>query len=38
MKKVLFTSKNLEIGGMEKALLALINSLADTKKYQITLL
>lgn len=38
MKKVLFTSKNLEIGGMEKALLALINSLADTKRYQITLL
>ncbi len=35
MKKIIFFSKNLEIGGMEKALISLINRLAH--KYDITL-
>ena len=36
MKRLLFISKNLEIGGMEKALINLLNVLAD--KYAITLI
>lgn len=36
MKKILFFSKNLNIGGMEKALVSLLNSLISD--YQITLL
>ncbi len=35
MKKIIFFSKNLNIGGMEKALVSLLNSLCDD--YQITL-
>ena len=35
MKKIAFFSKNLEIGGMEKALVNLLNSLVD--KYDIYL-
>ncbi len=35
MKKIIFFSKNLNIGGMEKALVNLLNSLCDD--YQITL-
>ena len=36
MKKLLFISKNLEMGGMEKALVILLNELV--KKYDITLI
>ena len=36
MKKLLFISKNLEIGGMEKALVILLNNLVE--KYDITLI
>ena len=36
MKKLLFTAKNLKIGGMEKALVVLLNSLVDN--YKITLI
>ena len=36
-KKVLFASKNMEIGGMEKALLALLNSF-DFNQYEVTLI
>lgn len=36
MKKLLFISKNLEIGGMEKALVILLNSLIEN--YEITLI
>ena len=35
MKKIIFFSKNLNIGGMEKALVSLLNSLCDN--YQVTL-
>lgn len=37
MKKVLFASKNLEIGGMEKALVSLLNKF-DFNRYEVTLL
>lgn len=37
MKKLLFISKNLEIGGMEKALVILLNTLCK-KDYEITLI
>ncbi len=36
MKKILFISKNLDIGGMEKALILLLNKLVT--KYEITLI
>ena len=37
MKKILFTAYSLDIGGIETALVTLLNYLADTKKYDITL-
>lgn len=36
MKKIIFFSKNLKIGGMEQALVTLLNKM-DSKKYKITL-
>lgn len=37
MKKILFAANNLEIGGIEKALVTLLNALESIGKYQITL-
>ena len=37
MKKILFTAYSLEIGGIEKALITLLNYLGSQKKYEITL-
>ena len=37
MKKILFTACSLDIGGIETALVTLLNYLANTKKYEITL-
>ena len=37
MKKILFTAYSLDIGGIETALVTLLNYLADTKEYDITL-
>ena len=37
MKKILFTTYSLEIGGIEKALITLLNYLASQEKYDITL-
>ena len=37
MKKVLFSAYSLDIGGIETALLTLLNELAKKRKYKITL-
>ena len=37
MKKILFTAYSLEVGGIEKALMTLLNYLSSQEKYDITL-
>ena len=37
MKKLLFSSNNLDIGGIERALITLINELSKNSDYEITL-
>lgn len=37
MKKILFTAYSLEIGGIEKSLVTLLNTLSKSEKYEITL-
>ena len=37
MKNILFAASNMDVGGIETALLTLLNYLVNTNKYDITL-